>query len=238
MAIEFNIEELRDIAKSLGFGKCGTLTRHELLVLITNKLGQNNVGPKKKYRMGPQIGNTGKEAKTFDVEDKLGNHYAMKTFRKTKSASRIEEEVEFQRRCAKLGISPRIIDYDVDEKYIVMEKMDGHLYSILEANDGRLSEKIQKRILEIFRLLDKAKVFHGDANIMNYMCKGEKILIIDFGFSKEIDDTLIKKLGEAPNMHIMLLGFIVKLKEMGCPPESYKVLKKYISSEKCIELGL
>ena len=251
--IKSKTEELRDIAKSLGLGLCGTLTRRELLVLITNKLGEEAqkkpvksvravqaVQPIQKYEIGKQIGNTGKEAKTFSVRDKHKQQdYAMKTFRKNKSGDRIIEEVNFQKRCAGLGISPEIIDYSTDEKYIVMEKMDGHLYETLESQQGLLSEKIQKRIVEIFKMLDKARVFHGDANIMNYMYKNGKIYIIDFGFSKEIDDTLVKKLATpAPNLDIMLLGFIIKLKEMGCPKTSYSVLVKYISKEKRTELGL
>lgn len=232
---EFKIGELRDIAKSLGCGRCDTLTKTELLVLITNTIPKTS----KKYKIGNQIGNTGKEAKTFSVTDSSRKEFAMKTFRKTKSGERIQEEVDFQKRCAALEISPRILDYSTSDKFIVMEKMDGHLYEIIKVHDGCLSEKIQKRVVEIFKLLDKAGVFHGDANVMNYMLKNGKVFIIDFGFSKEIDDALIKKLGtKTPNMTIMLLGFILKLKEMGCPKSSYNILLKYVKPEKIAELNL
>jgi tRNA A-37 threonylcarbamoyl transferase component Bud32 len=213
------------------------LTKQELLVLITQKLGTLPSSPK--YKIGPRIGNTGKDAKTFSVHDKDGNEYAMKTFKKNKSSDRIEQEAKFQKRCANAGISPRIIDYDTQEKFIVMEKMDGHLYNIIETHQGLVSEKIQKQVLDIFKKLDKVGVFHGDANIMNYMYKGGKMFIIDFGFSKEIDDVLIKKLEtQTPNMDIMLLGFILKLKEMNCPPSSYSVLSKFVRKEKREELGI
>lgn len=228
------LDELRDISKSLGLGSCDTLTKQELLVAISHKLAKSE-----KYKMGSQIGNTGKEAKTYSVIGKNNEEYAMKTFKKTKSANKIEEEVDFQKRCAKLGISPKIIDYDVDKKFIVMEKMDGHLYDIIAEKKGMMSEKIQSRIVEIFKLLDKAGVFHGDANIMNYMYRGSKIYIIDFGFSKEIDDALLKKLGSrTPNMDIMLAGFIIKMKEMGCPLSSYSILVSHLSPSRKAELGL
>ena len=234
---DLRIDELRDIAKSLNLGSCDTLTKHELLVAISHKLSPKQ--QPSKYKVGNQIGNSGKEAKTYSVTTKTNDEYAMKTFRKNKSGNRITEEVEFQKRCAEVGISPKIIDYDTSEKFIVMEKMEGHLYDIIASKEGLISEKIQARIVDIFKLLDKAGVFHGDANILNYMYKRGKIYIIDFGFSKEIDDALKKKLNsDTPNMHIMLAGFIIKLKEMGCPESSYSILSKHLTPARKKELGL
>ena len=64
------------------------------------------------------------------------------------------------------------------------------------------------------------------------MYKNKKLYIIDFGMSKEIDDKLTKKLGtETPNIDIMTLGFVLKLKEFKCPESSYSYLIKYISSD-------
>ena len=83
-----------------------------------------------------------------------------------------------------------------------------------------------------FEKLDKVGVFHGDSNILNYMIKGDKIYIIDFGFSKEINERLCKKLGTCkPNIDIMTLGFVLKLIELKCPATSWRYLKKYISEE-------
>ena len=62
------------------------------------------------------------------------------------------------------------------------------------------------------------------------MLKDNNIYIIDFGFSKEINSKLIRKLGtDSPNLRIMTLGFILKLKELNCNPLSWSLLKLYIS---------
>ena len=64
------------------------------------------------------------------------------------------------------------------------------------------------------------------------MLKNKKIYVIDFGFAKEINNRLIKKLGtDTPNIKIMTLGLILKLKELNCNPISWKYLKRYISPE-------
>jgi hypothetical protein len=71
------------------------------------------------------------------------------------------------------------------------------------------------------------------------MYKNKKIKIIDFGFSKEITTGFIKKFGTStPNIDIMLAGFIIKLKEMNCPPQSYNVLLKHLNPARKLELGL
>jgi hypothetical protein len=64
------------------------------------------------------------------------------------------------------------------------------------------------------------------------MLKGKKIYLIDFGFSKEITSRLCKKLGtNSPNMRMMTLGLVLKLKEMKCPPSAWKYLRPHISEE-------
>jgi tRNA A-37 threonylcarbamoyl transferase component Bud32 len=114
-----------------------------------------------------------------------------------------------------------------------MEKMDGHLFDAIHQQYGILTSDQQKQVLRLFKTLDKINVFHGDANMMNYMYKGSKLYIIDFGYSKKMDESQIKKLGTTtPNMEIMLLAFIMKLKDMKCPHESYSTLLTYMSPEK------
>jgi serine/threonine protein kinase len=108
-----------------------------------------------------------------------------------------------------------------------MEKMDCHFHDIIQKQKGIIHKYQQQRIIEIFKALDEVGVFHNDANICNYMMKGKEIYIIDFGFAKEIDSRLEKSLGTSkPNIRLMLLGFILKLKEMNLPEKSYKYLVK------------
>jgi tRNA A-37 threonylcarbamoyl transferase component Bud32 len=185
------------------------------------------------YTKIEQLGEKGKEARTFLVKNKFNCEYAMKTFRKNKSSDKIADEVRLQRICSDGAISPRIVDYDTEQKFIVMEKMDCHLVQLIQANNGVLTEGFQDQLLRLFKKLDKLKVFHGDANVLNYMVYNNKIFIIDFGFAKPIDAQLIKKLGtDKPNMELMLLGFVLKLKDMKASPSSYSVLKNHLSAEK------
>ena len=188
------------------------------------------------YTMGPQIGTQGRDAKAFMVKDKFGHTYAMKMFQSRVKAVKIKEEVQLQRRCSDLGISPKIVDYDTEKRFIVMEKMDGHLVDVLKSTNGLLSENLQKQLVHIFKMLDKANVFHGDANLMNYMMRDGRLYIIDFGYGKNIDDALVKKLKTpTPNMTLMLLGFVLKLKEIKCPVSSYRILRTHMPPEKLLE---
>ena len=71
------------------------------------------------------------------------------------------------------------------------------------------------------------------------MYKNNKLYIIDFGFAKEIDSNLVAKLKtKNPNIDIMTLGFILKLKEMNCPAESYSYLLQFVKEDDKIQFKL
>ena len=227
----YNIARLKEIAVKINIDP--NQTKKELAQKIINLLKKEHTQQHKsasKYKKKEQLGEKGKEGRTFLVTDKFDCEYAMKTFRSNKSPEKIEEEVNLQRRCSEKRISPKIIDFDLKNKYIVMEKMDYHLTDELTGNNGLLSVSRQKELIDIFNKLDKAQVFHGDANLLNYMVKNNKLYIIDFGMSKEITPALEKKLETTkPNYQLMLLGFILKLKDMNCPNDSYSLLKTHLS---------
>ncbi|MCP3686725.1 MAG: hypothetical protein GY861_29150, partial [bacterium] len=86
------------------------------------------------------LGN-GKEGTTYLVETN-GKEYAMKTFRKQKSSNTLRKEAELQNMAAEMGVSPRVVDVDTVSKYIVMEKLDRHLYDVLKKNKGIMSQNI------------------------------------------------------------------------------------------------
>ena len=228
MLEDLSILDLRRLASKLNVDT--SLSRKEMTLKLSKKLekiSNDNEKSLKKYKIKTQLGEKGKEGRTFLVFDKYDCEYAMKRFRSNKSSDKMMEEISLQRRCSDVGISPKIIDFDTTNKYIVMEKMDYHL---LDELSGVLSESRQNELLNIFKKLDKVAVFHGDANILNYMIKNNILYIIDFGMSKNIDDQLIKKVGSSkPNYELMLLGFILKLKDMNCTPKSYSVLKTHLS---------
>ena len=229
----FSISRLKEIASRINIDP--NQTKKELAQKIINLLKKESIQKQKtvsKYNKKEQLGEKGKEGRTFLVIDKFNCEYAMKTFRSNKSPDKITLEVSLQRKCSDKKISPKVIDFDLVNKYIVMEKMDYHLFDEIKLNNGVLSFARQKELIDIFNKLDKVQVFHGDANILNYMVKNNKLYIIDFGMSKEITPELKKKLKtNNPNYQLMLLGFILKLKDMNCPIESYSLLKTHLSKD-------
>jgi predicted Ser/Thr protein kinase len=191
-----------------------------------------------KYKRCEQLGDKGKEGTTFLVKDRNGREFAMKTFRREKSSLTLKREFLLQKKASRKNITPRVYDYDTVSKYIVMEKMDRHLYDEIKKK-GLLSKKYQERILEIFDKLDEVGVFHGDANILNYMIKDGEVYIIDFGFSKEITPRVLKKLETSrPNYHLMTIGLILKLKELSLEEKCYRYLKKALPVEYIVKYKL
>jgi tRNA A-37 threonylcarbamoyl transferase component Bud32 len=163
----------------------------------------------------------------------------MKTFKKSKSPETLRKEAVLQQKASVVGVAPVILEYDTVSKFIVMEKMDKSFIDSIRKQKGIVTKNQQKQILNLFQKLDECKVFHGDANIMNYMQKGKRLYMIDYGFSKEITPKFIKLYKtETPNMKIMLLGLILKLKELRCNPISWELLITYISEEDKIKCDL
>lgn len=196
---------------------------------------------KDRFERIKKLGNKGKDGITYLViEKKTGKYYAMKTFKNNKSEKKILEEYELQKLASEYNVCPEVYEVDVVDNYIIMEKMEKHLLESMKNRGGKLTKTEQKSIINIFKKLDKAGVFHGDVNILNYMYDyNKKLQLIDYGMSKRIDDKLKKKLGTTePNLKIMTLGLILKLKEIGCDKESYEYLLKYISEKDILKYGL
>ena len=229
---KYNLPELKKMADKMGLQM--RRSKSEMIKDIANafkEYEEYKTDKLDKYKRYEQLGEKGKEGTTYVVKDKNDKEYAMKTFRKEKSSLTLKREYMLQKKAYKKGITPYVYDYDIVSKYIVMEKMDGHLYDYIKKK-GILSKKYQERLLEIFKKLDESGVFHGDANLMNYMFKDGEIYIIDFGFSREITPKLIKKLGtDKPNYYLMTIGLILKLRENNFSDKSYKYLIKVLPEE-------
>jgi len=174
----------------------------------------------------------GKEGTVYLVKDKKGKELVMKTFRPAKSSKTLKLEYSLQKKASKQGVCPKVLDYDTVSKYIVMEKLDEHFIDVVKKQKGEITKEQQKQILKLYEGLDKAEVLHGDANLANYMMKGDRIYLIDYGFAKPIDDKLKKKLkSKHPNSELMLTGIIIGLKELGLDKKSYKYLLKALPAE-------
>ena len=159
------------------------------------------------------IGYEGKDAIVYEIKDNEGKLYAMKKYKKNVKAEDIKKEAYFLEKLNNSGITPKIYFVNLKDKYIVMEKFEKTLYD--EINEkGKLSQKIQKDILAIHKKLDKLGVFHGDPSPLNLMFDDGKLKIIDFGFSRDIDDNLKKEVdSNEPNYEFSTLGLVLKIKD-------------------------
>jgi len=186
-----------------------------------------------KYTILQQLGKPGKEGTTFLVKNRKGDEYAMKVFPKQKSINTLLKEVGHQREAARHGIAPQIKEINEEGKYIVMEKLDKNLFDIVKKNNGEIPDTIQRKIANVIKRMDETGVFHGDPNPANFMLKGTSMYMIDYGFARDIDDKLVKKYEtNTPNTKFMILGLILKLKEIyreHNPNIEYKVLSKIIN---------
>ena len=238
---KYTLQQLRALAKEMGLA--ARRSKSEMIRDISSAFSEYETYKKEKidkYRRLRQLGNKGKEGTTYLIVDEKGSEFAMKTFRKAKSSSTLKREYKFLKKAGKAGISPSVYSHDTVSKYIIMDVMEKHLVdAIMTEQKGVLYRYQQLQVLQIFRTLDELKIFHGDANLTNYMLKGKKIYIIDFGFAREITDKLCKKLGtENPNSELMLLGFILKLKELKCESASWKYLLKHLPKKTREKYGL
>ena len=237
---KLKFDELKKIA--LGMDIKIPKTKTELVTIMLDCFREYENYKKEKidkYTKIQQLGNKGKEGITYLVKTNDDLKYAMKTFKKNKSSDKLRKEARFQEIASEYNISPKIIEIDTVSKYIVMEKLDKHLFDVLKEKNGILSIEQQKQVIKIFKILDKCQIFHADCNLMNYMYKNKKLYIIDFGMAKDIDDKLIKKLGTStPNLDISTLGFILKLKEFNCPKTSYSYFLEFINDENKIKFNL
>jgi len=181
----------------------------------------------KLYNKTGKLGFDGKEGKVYEVIHR-NKTYAKKQFKKTKSAKNIEKEVQFQRLASKFGLSPKVKEYNLEDKYIIMEKLEVNLFDILRKKEGKLSKKQQDEIIDIFERLDKHYIFHKDPNPLNFMYdKNKKLNIIDFGFAEMIEeDSKVKN----PNMEYMVLGLLIKLQTL-FPGIQYNNLYKKLNKE-------
>lgn len=206
----WDTKELRNILHEMGLP-----LRRNRKDMITDILEKKDAD----YVRGKQLGEPGKDAITYQVNKK----YALKQYKSRKSANQILKEANMQKLLASVNACPKVIDVDLHRKYILMDKLDKHLIDVNSEKSVSLDH--QKQLVKLYDKLDEVGVFHGDANPLNYMTKGKKLYVIDFGMSKTITPSLIKKLGsETPNRDIMTVGMIFKLKAMHFPEDSYKYL--------------
>ena len=137
---KLKFDELKKIA--LGMDIKIPKTKTELVTIMLDCFREYENYKKEKidkYTKIQQLGNKGKEGITYLVKTNDDLKYAMKTFKKNKSSDKLRKEARFQEIASEYNISPKIIEIDTVSKYIVMEKLDKHLFDVLKEKNGILS---------------------------------------------------------------------------------------------------
>jgi len=169
-----------------------------------------------------QLGEDGKEGQTFlaftpsafkgevlDLELILPkkSRVAVKTFKKTKSATTLRKEAVYQQIAASVGAAPPIFGIHTQEKYIVMKCMDTIVAKELKGQP--MPESLQYMICALMNRLDDAKVMQNDSNALNVMLDERgRPYMIDFGMAKKITPAIVKKRKGHPNINITLWGLV------------------------------
>ena len=215
-----NLRDLKKIAREMGILTDG-LSR-EMVEYEIEKKTKGKSPDRQRYALGKKLGITGSHGSVVAV--RLGRKLcAKKQFRKNRSNQNIKREVQLQNEAAAAGVSPKILEYNLNSKYIIMQRLCTNLWDLLNKRRGRMSKKIQKEILVIFRILDNIAIFHKDPNPLNFMLDATNTLyIIDFGYANRINP---KKDGNTPNQNQMTLGLLMKLSRF-FPGVEYPILKK------------
>ena len=166
--------------------------------------------------------------------------FAVKVFKGKKSSEKFKQEVSFLREASLNEVSPKVIYPTKDnirknkfDKIIVMELLGDNLMKYLQKENGRFSISQQKKIINLFKTLDKLGILHGDPNPLNFLQdKHGDFLLIDYGFAKEINEKEIKKINKNgmnvteknANVRLMCLGLLMQLS----PYMNVKGLKELI----------
>ena len=161
------------------------------------------------------LGTEGKEGATYLLQTNAGYEFAMKTFRKQKSAAKIAKEATLQNIAASVGVAPAVLKYNGLQKYIIMDRLHHRVVDLAKEKQNRaLTEKQQTSLMECLDKLDEAKVLHNDGNVLNIMEDDNgNLFLIDYGFSRELKtaDFSKNKHGKHPNtkltLYMMEIGF-------------------------------
>jgi len=177
-----------------------------------------------------QLGKDGKEGKVYAVSKPNGKkEYAMKVFKKSKSSKNIEMEGSLAKICYKAGLSPKIFEVNLVDKYIVMDMYDKTILDLMKEQNYTLKVAQQKQLVKLFSDLDKIGVMHNDPNPLNILVSNDKLKIIDFGMAKMLD------VDKCDNKRLLTLGFLLFMKQQNYPLQKLSYLVNTLSKE---DIGL
>lgn len=237
------LEELKKILKEASrsdYEKIdSSTTKDQLISILTQVFKKIDDNTFLKLR---KLGTPGKDGTVWAVkykpplEKSYPKEYALKKFKASKSSTKITLESELQSIASKNGISPSVVEVDTFGKFIVMDLLTGEtLFDILKKTGGVMNLRHQKELVNLIKKLDSISIYHGDPSPLNFITDSEgKIKVIDFGFSRKMRE------GEKLlNQKYMLLGFVLKMKEIGVDVnKNYMYIKKYIDPSDLTKCGI
>ena len=157
-----------------------------------------------------QLGEDGAQGVLSLVQFPNGLRAAMKQFKSTKSTNRIQQEADFQKSAAAVGIAPAVMHVDLAKRRIFMEPMQSRVVDVLKESHQQFKDDL----LNIMVTLDNIGILHNDGNPLNLMLNSEdKLQIIDFGLAKKITPAVSKKWDKCPNVKVTLFMLKKGLKQ-------------------------
>lgn len=161
-------------------------------------------------------GQKGKEGTTFlaKMDEYPNEKYAVKLFKKTKSADKMEKEARLQQMAADNGVAPAVRGVSKVGKFIVMDALKETIVAkAWREKWTELPSSYKAMLYALCVRLDQAGVLQNDGNPLNLMVDDTgRLYIIDYGFAKDITTKVKKKRGPQPNITLTLWSFSRELK--------------------------
>lgn len=174
---------------------------------IQKKVVKGNKGvPCHNWNIIKQLGKSGKEGTTFEVENSITKvRAAMKQFKNKKSTKTFQNEIDMQIMAQPL--SPIVYDQCVDPPRLVMEKMSMTLPELISKQGNKLTDKQQLSLIKLCEEMNKKNVKHNDPNPLNIMIDDNgEFRFIDFGMSKPLSKIKNEKLENVRSLYAVFYG--------------------------------
>ena len=180
-------------------------------------------------------GKKGKEGTTFLATDPANGHrYAIKLFKKKKSAKKINLEAELQQMAADEGVAPIIRGVSTTEKFIIMDALKETIVQKAKRENWKsLPYEYKAMLYALCIRLDAAGVVQNDGNPLNLMLDSNgRLYIIDYGFAKKITSKIKKDRGPQPNINLTLWHFSRQLRHYRLENDLINIVTSYTGDKK------
>lgn len=110
-------------------------------------------------------------------------------------------EATYQNVAWQHGLAPRVYGYDNKRRIITMAPLVKTLASLFVGDQGKFSNDMQLKYVELVHRLDKVGIVHGDLVPENVMLDSfGNMFLIDFERARQITETEMQRTGSHPNL--------------------------------------